>query len=322
MWSPAAALDVSRNGSLPAAVDWNAAGAVTPVKDQGQCGSCWAFSAVGALEGAAFLAGGELISLSEMELVNCGWAVAPNKNDLQGCGGGEMYEALNWVYNNSGIATEDAYPYQDFDGHCNYQKRTLKVVTLEQAPGYAMVPPADPQAMLAAIATQPVSIGIDASGDDFQTYDGGVFIGSCGDRLEDLDHGVLAVGYNQKEHTVLVKNSWGGDWGDDGYITFNFEFDRDAGPCGMNQQGAVPVGAAEPAYVAPAPPPSPECSRSYSCDYGETCCCEHTVLDICFKWSCCEAGQVCSDDAVGGDWTGAGALLAPITSTATCQAAQ
>lgn len=187
--------------NLPASVDWTTQGAVTPVKNQGQCGSCWSFSATGSLEGAYFLKNKNLLSFSEQELVSC------DSTD-QGCNGGWMDNAFTWMQNNGGISTEEAYPYTSGttmqSGTC--QKYTN---TANTAPtGFVDVTPNNVQALMAAVAQQPVSIAIQANQPSFQSYKGGVLTGKCG---QQLDHGVLAVGYGTLNGVDYwkVKNSWG-----------------------------------------------------------------------------------------------------------------
>ncbi|KAL7631759.1 UNVERIFIED_CONTAM: hypothetical protein RMT77_017940 [Armadillidium vulgare] len=190
-------------------VDWRDEGYVTPVKDQGQCGSCWAFSATGSLEGQNFKKTGTLVSLSEQNLVDC----VPN---CYGCDGGLMVDAFHYVRINGGIDTEDSYPYFAMDGDCSYSSSTIGGT----CNGFRMTKPKDENSLLAATATiGPISTAIDAGHYSFQMYSGGVYYEEhCSETK--LDHGVLIVGYgtqNGKDYW-LVKNSWGTDWGIDGYI--------------------------------------------------------------------------------------------------------
>ncbi|KAL6125807.1 hypothetical protein ACLB2K_073861 [Fragaria x ananassa] len=167
------------NVTVPATMDWRKKGAVTPVKDQGQCGSCWAFSAVGAMEGITQLTTGKLISLSEQELVDC------DVNGVdQGCSGGLMDDAFQFVIQNHGINTEANYPYTAADGTCNAKKEAGHAATIT---GHEDVPANSESALRKAVANQPISVAIDASGYDFQLYSSGVFTGTCG---TELDHGV------------------------------------------------------------------------------------------------------------------------------------
>ncbi|CBZ49954.1 cathepsin L, related [Neospora caninum Liverpool] len=194
---------------VPSAVDWREKGCVTPVKDQRDCGSCWAFSATGALEGAHCAKTGELLSLSEQELVDCSLA-----EGNQGCSGGEMNDAFQYVVDSGGLCSEEGYPYLARDGEC--KRACKKVVTIS---GFKDVPRKSETAMKAALAHSPVSIAIEADQLPFQFYHEGVFDASCG---TDLDHGVLLVGYGTDKETKkdfwIMKNSWGSGWGRDGYM--------------------------------------------------------------------------------------------------------
>ena len=198
-----AAAAPSEVGAAPAAVDWRAKGAVTAVKNQGSCGSCWAFSATGAMEGAYFLATGALRSLSEQELVDC---VAADK----GCSGGAMQDAFAWAMANGGMDSEADYAYVGSQYACwaNATKRDVAKIV-----NYTNVAPNDEAQLEAAVAAGPVSVAIEADQDGFQHYSGGVFDAPCG---TNLDHGVLVVGYTADYW--IVKNSWGESWGDKGYI--------------------------------------------------------------------------------------------------------
>ncbi|KAF3948663.1 hypothetical protein CMV_025366 [Castanea mollissima] len=193
---------------LPESVDWREKGAVVDVKDQGQCGSCWAFSTIGAVEGINKIVTGDLISLSEQELVDC------DQTYNQGCNGGLMDYAFQFIINNGGIDSEEDYPYKARDGSCDPNRRNARVVTID---GYEDVPTNDEKALMKAVANQPVSVAIEAGGRAFQLYDSGIFTGLCGTQL---DHGVVAVGYGTENGVDywLVRNSWGSDWGEKGYI--------------------------------------------------------------------------------------------------------
>jgi C1A family cysteine protease len=213
---------------LPAAVDWVAAGAVTPVKDQGQCGSCWSFSTTGALEGANYIKTGKLVSLSEQQLVDC------DTVSDQGCNGGFMDDAFAYVQKN-GITTEAAYPYKAVQGTCAIAGKTLAIAA-GAVKGFVDVPSGDENALQAAVAQQPVSVAIQANQLAFQFYSSGVLTGTCGKRL---DHGVLAVGYGVDGSTPYwkVKNSWGTGWGEGGYVRIQ----RGADKCGIADAASYPV---------------------------------------------------------------------------------
>ncbi|XP_058758097.1 senescence-specific cysteine protease SAG39-like [Vicia villosa] len=219
--------------AIPSTVDWRKKGAVTPVKNQGQCGCCWAFSAVAATEGIHQLSTGKLISLSEQELVDC-----DTKGEDQGCEGGLMDNAFKFIIQNHGLDTEAEYPYQGVDGTCNANKASVYAATIT---GYEDVPANNEQALQKAVANQPISVAIDASGSDFQFYKSGVFTGSCG---TELDHGVTAVGYgvsNDGTKYWLVKNSWGTDWGEEGYIMMQRGVEAAEGLCGIAMQASYPT---------------------------------------------------------------------------------
>jgi C1A family cysteine protease len=216
----------------PPSVDWTTKGAVTPVKNQQQCGSCWAFSTTGSVEGAWFLAKGTLPSLSEQQLVDCSDA-----EGNQGCNGGLMDYAFEYIINNKGITTEAAYPYTAQDGTCVSQGKPV-AATLS---GYKDVVANSEVALETAIVQQPVSIAVEADQSVFQFYSGGVMDSACGTQL---DHGVLAVGYgvdSGKEY-YKVKNSWGESWGEKGYIRLGrgAKFNP-SGQCGIQMEPSYPV---------------------------------------------------------------------------------
>ncbi|KAF6152993.1 hypothetical protein GIB67_021598 [Kingdonia uniflora] len=218
---------------VPPSMDWRKKGAVTPVKDQGQCGCCWAFSAVAAIEGLTQINTIKLISLSEQELVDCD----VDGND-GGCGGGLMDDAFDFIKTNKGLTTEVMYPYKGADNTCNKKKSAFRAAKIN---GHEDVPVNDEKALLKAVANQPVSVAIDANGSHFQFYSSGVFTGKCG---KNLDHGVTAVGYGtDKDRTKywLVKNSWGTDWGENGYIRMQRDVNALQGLCGIAMESSYPT---------------------------------------------------------------------------------
>lgn len=220
--TPSTPVDVS---SLPSSVDWVQKGAVTAVKNQGQCGSCWAFSTTGALEGLTFLKTGKLPTYSEQDLVDCSTNEGNN-----GCNGGLMDYGFEYTIKN-GICTEEDYPYTAADGSCSNSCESKIEVT-----GYTDVKQGDEDALMAAVAQQPVSVAIEADEESFQFYSGGVMSASCG---TNLDHGVLAVGYGVEDGTKywLVKNSWGSSWGSNGYI----KLERGINQCGISLSASFPT---------------------------------------------------------------------------------
>jgi C1A family cysteine protease len=221
------------SSALPESVNWTDVGVVTPVKDQGQCGSCWAFSTTGSTESAWFLSKNESVSLSEQQLVDCSGA-----EGNQGCNGGLMDYGFQYVIDNHGITTESNYPYTARDGSCNKQKASTVAATLS---GFKDVPTNSELALMTAIAQQPVSVAVEADQSSFQLYSGGVMTKSCG---TNLDHGVLAVGYGTLNNVDywLVKNSWGTDWGVQGYILLGRGPQYGThGQCGILMDPSYPV---------------------------------------------------------------------------------
>ncbi|CAL5040155.1 unnamed protein product [Urochloa decumbens] len=215
---------------LPDAVDWRERGAVTGVKNQGQCGGCWAFSAVAAMEGINKIVTGNLVSLSEQELIDC------DSKD-SGCNGGDMGNAFQFVIDNGGIDTEVDYPFIGTDRACDAIRENRKVVTIDS---YEMVPPNNEKALQKAVANQPISVAIDAAGPAFQHYTSGIFNGMC--ELK-LDHGVTAVGYGSEDGKDfwIVKNSWGPGWGEGGYIRMARNVLLPMGKCGIAMDASYPV---------------------------------------------------------------------------------
>ncbi|KAG5671826.1 hypothetical protein PVAND_002001 [Polypedilum vanderplanki] len=199
---------------LPDQYDWRLYGAVTPVKDQSVCGSCWSFGTIGAIEGAYFLNNGnKLVRLSQQALIDCSWGYGNN-----GCDGGEDFRAYQWMMKVGGVPTEESYgSYLGQDGYCHINNATL----VAPIKGFVNVTSNNENAFkIALYKNGPLSIAIDASKRTFSFYSHGVYYDeSCGNTMDDLDHAVLAVGYGTMNGEVyfLIKNSWSTYWGNDGY---------------------------------------------------------------------------------------------------------
>ena len=232
---------------VPTSVDWRTKGAVTSVKDQGSCGSCWSFSTTGALEGAYAIKNSKLVSFSEQQLVDCDY-IRVGGTSL-GCNGGDMSSAMDWIGKNNGLCTESAYPYvsgtTQTNGAC---QKSCSIVSGSDVSKPVAVAANSDSAMMTAIAQQPVSIAIEADEASFQLYKSGVFTGSCG---TNLDHGVLLVGYGSSSNGdyYILKNSWSTSWADGGYMYIGRgnnpatgkPYNGNKGQCGLLMQGVYPV---------------------------------------------------------------------------------
>jgi len=207
-------------------VDWRKQGAVTPVKNQGQCGSCWAFSTTGAMEGAYQIKEKNLPNLSEQQLVDC----AGDSGNM-GCNGGLMDYAFTWLQDN-GAATQAEYPYKGYDQDCQGPAKDQKYKTT----GYVDVQAGSEASLTSAVTKGPTSVAIEADQSAFQFYSGGIFTAACG---QQLDHGVTAVGYvlSGSQPYWIVKNSWGTSWGEQGYIRMV----RGKNQCGINNMASYPT---------------------------------------------------------------------------------
>eukprot|EP00386_Alphamonas_edax_P006206 GDKI01020190.1.p1 GENE.GDKI01020190.1~~GDKI01020190.1.p1 ORF type:complete len:414 (-),score=151.63 GDKI01020190.1:416-1597(-) len=236
--------NVSYLGDIPESFDARTAfpecaGVIGHIRDQSECGSCWAFSATGSLEGAYCAAGHGPIDISEQQLVDCS-----KKQGNAGCRGGLMTQAFQYVMDNKGICAESDYPYKGavarlpFFGNCK-AKKCKNAMKIE---GFSAVPKNNDDALTAAIALKgAIAVAIQADERAFQFYKSGVFSAPCG---TNLNHGVLAVGYGSEngEDYYIVKNSWGSSWGDKGYIKFarGAHINGGQGQCGVNMWPVFP----------------------------------------------------------------------------------
>ncbi|CAN4126625.1 unnamed protein product [Withania somnifera] len=219
---------------LPESFDWREEGAVTEVKMQGTCGSCWAFSTTGSIEGANFIATGKLLNLSEQQLVDCDHTC--DKKDKKacdsGCSGGLMTNAYKYLIEAGGIEEEDSYPYTGKRGECKFKPDKVAV----KVSNFTNIPVDERQIAAYLVNHGPLAVGLNAV--FMQTYIGGVSCPLiCGKRW--VNHGVLLVGYGSKGFSILrlsnqpywiIKNSWGKRWGEHGY----YKLCRGHGMCGMN----------------------------------------------------------------------------------------
>jgi len=216
---------------IPDSVDWRDKNLVTPIKNQEQCGSCWAFSAVGSMEGQHALKTGNLVSLSESQIVDCD----TNSTD-KGCMGGEMDGAFKYVISHGGLESEKDYPYVAKDDPCTFDKSKVAA----KFSGFKDVTGGEAGLKEAVATVGPISVGIDASSPLFQFYKKGVYHGLfCSST--NLDHGVLVVGYGTTDDGKdywLVKNSWGEVWGNKGYVKMARNQNNN---CGIATEPSYPV---------------------------------------------------------------------------------
>uniref|UniRef100_UPI00383BF722 Procerain n=1 Tax=Calotropis gigantea TaxID=4066 RepID=UPI00383BF722 len=210
---------------VPPSVDWREKGALVPIKNQGRCGSCWAFSAVASVEALNKIKGGELISLSEQMMVDC-------VNASYGCKGGRQTDAFKYIKVH-GIASSKDYPYVGVQGPCQPKEIVLKIS------GYRGIVRNNEKYLQIIASQQVVSISIKV-GKDFQHYKSGIFNGTCGDKI---NHGVNVVGYGSENGIPywIVRNSWGKGWGEQGYIRMRRNTSNPAGCCGVAITPTFPV---------------------------------------------------------------------------------
>jgi len=221
-----------KNDIIPESIDWRQRNAVTHVKNQGECGDCWAFSSTGSIEGAWAIKHHHLYNLSEQMLTDCS-----RKYGNNGCMGGLMDNAFKYVINNGGLCTEKEYPYIGNDSICENQCNNVAKINR-----YVDVQPNDEQILKRAVAIGPVSVAIQANVSSFRFYKSGIYQDpECGDQL---DHGVLIVGYGTDQNLDywIVKNSWSPEWGDNGYIKIlRNDKQSDSGMCGIASQPSFPI---------------------------------------------------------------------------------
>ncbi|KAF0871410.1 procathepsin L-like [Crocuta crocuta] len=219
---------------IPSSVNWRKKGYVTPVKNQGQCASGWAFSATGAIEGQMFRKTHKLVSLSEQNLLDCAWSEGSG-----GCSGGNMDDAFQYVKQNGGLDSEESYPYSAELQSCKYSPENSSA----NITGFLTVPKTEYKLMRSVAIVGPISAAIDASLDTFRFYDQGIYYDpNCSHEI--LHHGVLIVGYGfegaelDNKNYWTVKNSWGEAWGIDGYILMAKDQDNH---CGIASSASFPT---------------------------------------------------------------------------------
>jgi len=234
------------NASLASSFDWVPKGAVNPIQNQGQCGSCWAFSTVANYEGAGFVSTGKLVKLSEQEIVDC-------DKTCEGCNGGLPSMALDWTSTHGGVGSEQAYPYHARDGSCK------TVGSLAHNTGYKPISKNEDQIAQALVTYGPLSIAVDAT--PFQHYSGGIMQNPSCSKTR-IDHAVNIVGYGQSGVQYFkIRNSWGVGWGEQGYIRLV----RGECACALCTTVVTATGVTVSDHPTPTPPaPPPSCHDSSS----------------------------------------------------------
>ncbi|KAM8711597.1 hypothetical protein ACLKA7_012160 [Drosophila subpalustris] len=221
---------LAKNVRLPDSFDWRQKGGVTPVKFQGECGSCWSFAATGAIEGHVFRKTGKLPNLSEQNLVDCG----QESLGLAGCDGGFQEYAFNFITQQNGIAVGEKYPYVDKKDTCKYAKG----LSGGQITGFATIPPKDEQSMKTVIATLgPLACSVNGL-ESLLLYKSGIYADEECNNGE-VNHSILVVGYGTEngQDYWIVKNSWDTNWGEDGY----FRLPRGKNFCGIASECSYPI---------------------------------------------------------------------------------
>ncbi|KAL5576578.1 hypothetical protein UlMin_018277 [Ulmus minor] len=214
---------------IPNSLDWREQGAVTHVKYQGRCGCCWAFSAVAAVEGITKIRKGNLVSLSEQQILDC-------VTTGNGCEGGMKNDAFKYIIQNGGITTEEQYQYMEAQGTCQTEREQNAAA---QISGYEDVPKNDEEALLKAVIGQPVGASVDAT--SLKSYREGILPGDCGNSL---NHAVTVIGYGTSEQGIkywLIKNSWGASWGENGYAKIERDSGTPGGACGIAMRASYPI---------------------------------------------------------------------------------
>jgi len=287
--------------AAPASLDWTTQGATTPVKDQGQCGSCWAYSATEGIESGLFMATKNLIQLAEQQIVSC------DKTD-GGCNGGDLPSAFDYVESAGGIDLQSDYPdtsgTTEQTGSCKWNGQKAAVVTGYK---YAVSPcdggscsGQDENGLMASLAANgPLSVCVNAQ--SWNGYYGGVMDG-CSGAYSDLDHCVQLVGYDNSGSQPYwkVRNSWGTSWGENGYIRLAMGSNN----CGIADEAMyvqATAAAPSPPTPPPAPTPTPSCvdtEDTYYCNYVvQQGWCGDIGGDCLSSCGCCDDPSLCGVDS-------------------------